>query len=160
MHSLHAKSELICDPIQELESVAGDGGGGGGGGGTCEELAALAAPAVSLQPPLTAKERAALRAESEQLARDKKLVQVQSGAAGITPAVLSSLMDVLVKRSFVRLRCGSSGKERQAVAKQLERLLDAAAVHSIGRTITLYRQPGLARPQGCSCSPLAGAAPQ
>jgi RNA-binding protein YhbY len=70
----------------------------------------------------------------------------------MTPAVLSSIMDVLVKRSFVRLRCGVGGKGRQALAKQLEELLDCAVVHQIGFTVTLYRQQGLARPQGCSCS--------
>ena len=37
----------------------------------------LVAPAQAFQPKLTAKERASRRAESEQMAREKKLVQVQ-----------------------------------------------------------------------------------
>jgi hypothetical protein len=37
----------------------------------------LVAPAVRLQPPLAAKDRTQRRTESEQLARDRNLVQVQ-----------------------------------------------------------------------------------
>jgi RNA-binding protein YhbY len=76
----------------------------------------------------------------------------QVGAAGITPAVLRSTMDVLGKRGFVRMRCGIGGAARKKLARELAALLDAEAVHDIGHTVTLYRAPGLARPAGCSCS--------
>jgi RNA-binding protein YhbY len=76
----------------------------------------------------------------------------------VTAPVLVTVMDTLMKRSFVRLRCGLSGQERKALARQLEALLDCLVVHQIGFTITLYRAQGLARPQGCSCSSGSGAA--
>lgn len=124
----------------------------GGDGGLAAQAAALAAPAQRLQPTLTAKERTQRRSEAERLVSERKMIMVQVGAAGITPAVLSSLMDVLVKRQFVRLKCGAGGAERKALAQQLSRLLDAEVVHQIGFTVTLYRAAGLARPTGCSCS--------
>lgn len=77
----------------------------------------------------------------------------QIGGGGISPTVLAGMMDVLIKRQFVRIRCGTGGGERKALAKELERLLDCQCVHQIGHTITLYRQKGLARPRDCSCSP-------
>lgn len=113
----------------------------------------LVAPALRLQPRLTPKELSQRRSEAEEMQREKKLTQVQVGAAGVTPAILATVMDILIKRSFVRLRCGVGGKERQALAKELVRLLDCTCVHQIGFTVTLYRQKGLARPQGCSCTP-------
>lgn len=67
------------------------------------------------------------------------LPSAQLGANGLTAPVLSSLMDVLGKRGFVRLRCGVGGRERKALARRLEQLLDAAVVHDIGHTVTLYR---------------------
>lgn len=71
----------------------------------------------------------------------------------MTPAVLASAMDVLCgKQSFVRLRCGVGGRERKALASELEALLDAVCVHQVGHTITLYRQQGLPRPADGSCS--------
>ena len=48
-------------------------------------------------------------------------------------------MLVLGKRVFVRQRCGVRGKERKALARRLEVLLDCCVVHDIGHTVTLYR---------------------
>lgn len=123
-----------------------------GGGGIEDDLAALVAPAARLQPVLSGKERAALRAQAEALAHDKRLEQVRLGASGVTPNVLAGIMDVLQARAFVRVRLGVGGARRKALAAALERLLDAACVHQVGHTATLYRRPGLARPEGCSCS--------
>lgn len=69
---------------QALDDVASDAGAavaeGGADDGEVEDDG-LVAPAVSRQPRLTPKERAQRRAESEQMAREKKLVQVQVRAA-------------------------------------------------------------------------------
>ncbi|GBF98925.1 hypothetical protein Rsub_11717 [Raphidocelis subcapitata] len=148
-----------ADTAAEASSSSSGGSDSGSGGGAVEPLsglaadaAALVAPAARAQPRLSGKEVSALRAQAEDMVREKKMVIVQVGANGINPAVLASMMDVLQKRSFVRVRCGASGGERKELARQLARLLDAEVVHQIGFTVTLYRAPGLPRPTGCDCS--------
>jgi hypothetical protein len=61
------------------DSAAEDGGGGGG---LAAQAAALPGPRARLQQALTAKERAARRAEAEQLVNERKMVMVQVGGGG------------------------------------------------------------------------------
>eukprot|EP00775_Hariotina_reticulata_P009946 gene9946-10101_t len=104
-------------------------------------------PSSKHQPQITSKERAALRAVSESLAKDKALQKVQVGAQGITYNVLLACMDVLMKHEFLRIKLGDGcGLERKATAGMLSEVLDCAVVGQIGFTITLYRKKGLPRP--------------
>ena len=70
---------------------------------------------------------------------------------------MNTAMDVLSKRSFVRLRIGVGGRERRQLARQIEAWLDCVVVHEVGHTLSLYRTLGLARPVGTSCSSAAAA---
>lgn len=112
-----------------------------------QQLARLPRPSQHHQPQLSGKQRAALRAQAEQLAKDKTLQREQVGSKGVTLNVLNSIMDMLMKYEFVRVKLGEgSGLERKQTAAQLALLLDAAVVGQVGFTITLYRQKGLPRP--------------
>lgn len=116
-----------------------------------DELTALqtlvAAPSKQHQPQLTGKERAALRAYSETLAKDKKLQRLQVGAQGITNNVLMACLDILMKHEYLRVKLGEGcGLERKQTAALLADLLDAVVVGQVGFTITLYRKKGLPRP--------------
>lgn len=112
-----------------------------------QQLAALPRPSQHHQPQLSGKERAALRSQAEQLAKAKTLQRVQVGGKGITLNVLITIMDVLLKYEFVRVKLGEGcGLERKQTAAELAQLLDAAVVGQVGFTITLYRQKGLPRP--------------
>jgi RNA-binding protein YhbY len=72
---------------------------------------------------------------------------VQIGNKGVTLNVLHSIMDILMKYEFVRVKLGEGcGLERKQTAVRLAELLDAAVVGQVGFTITLYRQKGLPRP--------------
>jgi RNA-binding protein YhbY len=72
---------------------------------------------------------------------------VQIGNKGVTLNVLHSIMDILMKYEFVRVKLGEGcGLERKQTAARLAELLDAAVVGQVGFTITLYRQKGLPRP--------------
>ncbi|KAJ9518914.1 hypothetical protein QJQ45_026269 [Haematococcus lacustris] len=81
---------------------------------------------------------------------------------GITQTVISSAMDVLMKHSYLRVRLADDcGLKRHVCVLKLEALLDALCVQQVGssgagqvvgKSITLYRQPGLPRPSNCpSC---------
>jgi RNA-binding protein YhbY len=113
-----------------------------------QQMARLPRPSQFHQTQqLTGKERAALRSQSEQLAKSKTLQRVQVGNKGVTQNVLISIADILMKHEFVRVKLGEgSGLERKQTAGQLAQLLDAAVVGQVGFTITLYRQKGLPRP--------------
>jgi RNA-binding protein YhbY len=112
-----------------------------------QQMARLPRPSQYHQAQLSGKERAALRAQSEQLAKSKTLQRVQVGNKGVTLNVLLTIADVLMKHEFVRVKLGEgSGLERKQTAGQLAQLLDAAVVGQVGFTITLYRQKGLPRP--------------
>jgi RNA-binding protein YhbY len=112
-----------------------------------QQMALLPLPSQYHQPQLTGKQRAALRAQAEQLAKAKTLQREQVGSKGVTLNVLNSIMDMLLKYEFVRVKLGEgSGLERKQTAAQLAQLLDAAVVGQVGFTITLYRQKGLPRP--------------
>lgn len=112
-----------------------------------QQLAQLPQPSQHHQGQLSSKERATLRAQSEQLAKSKTLQRVQIGNKGVTLNVLHSIMDILMKYEFVRVKLGEGcGLERKQTAARLAELLDAAVVGQVGFTITLYRQKGLPRP--------------
>jgi len=112
-----------------------------------QQLASLPRPSQYHQAQLTGKERAALRSQSETLAKSKALQRVQVGGKGVTLNVLLTIMDILMKHEFVRVKLGEGcGLERKQTAEQLSQLLDAAVVGQVGFTITLYRQKGLPRP--------------
>jgi RNA-binding protein YhbY len=122
-------------------------------------MAQLPRPSQHLQEQLTGKQRAALRAESEALVKSKQLQRVQIGSKGVTLNVLQSIMDILLKHQFVRVKLGEGcGLERKQTAEQLALLLDAAVVGQVGFTITLYRQKGLHRPDSLAKPSSAAAA--
>jgi RNA-binding protein YhbY len=106
-------------------------------------------PSVRRQPPLPRDRLKALRAESEELAKSKKLVRVQVGAKGLNAAVVASAADALAgaPSGLVRIRLGDGcGLERRSAAVAMERLLDAVCVKQVGFCVTLYRDKALPRP--------------
>lgn len=112
-----------------------------------EQLASLPRPSQYHQAQLSGKERAALRSQAETLAKTKSLQRVQVGSKGVTLNVLLTVMDILMKHEYVRVKLGEGcGLERKQTAEQLAQQLDAAVVSQVGFTITLYRQKGLPRP--------------
>jgi RNA-binding protein YhbY len=111
---------------------------------------ALRLPATRRQPSdLPREQRRALRAESEELAKRKALSRLQVGGNGLTPGVVAAAADALAGApgGLLRVRLGDGcGLERRSAAVALERLLDAACVKQVGFCVTLYRAPGLPRP--------------
>jgi len=88
------------------------------------------------------KDRAALRAEAHHLS-----VQVHIGHAGLTPALLASLNDVLRTHELVKLQVAKAGEltAKEAARDAAERAR-AEVIQVIGRTFTLYREnPDLKR---------------
>lgn len=88
------------------------------------------------------KDRAALRAEAHHL---KALVHV--GHAGLTPALFSSLDDVLRTHELVKSQVAQAGElSARDAANQVAERLKAEVIQVIGRTFTLYREnPELTR---------------
>ncbi|MEP6832577.1 MAG: YhbY family RNA-binding protein [Gemmatimonas sp.] len=91
---------------------------------------------------MTGKDRAALRAEAHHL---KPLVQV--GHAGLTPALLTSLDDVLRTHELVKAQVAQAGElSARDAANQVAEQMQAEVVQVIGRTFTVYREnPDLKR---------------
>lgn len=85
---------------------------------------------------MTGKERAALRAEAHHLD-----VKVHIGHAGITPAILTSLDDVLRTHELVKLQVAKAGElgAREA-ANDVAAAVNAEVIQVIGRTFTLFRE--------------------
>ena len=82
------------------------------------------------------KDRAALRAEAHHL---KALVHV--GHAGLTPALFSTLDDVLRTHELVKSQVAQAGElSTRDAANQTAERLKAEVVQVIGRTFTLYRE--------------------
>jgi len=82
------------------------------------------------------KERAALRAEAHHLD-----VKVHVGHQGATPALISSLDDVLRTHVLVKVQTAKAGElSAQEAAQQLSDALGAEVIQVIGRTFTLYRE--------------------
>ena len=107
----------------------------------------LILPEKHYQKKLGMKDIKALRTQSNTLAQEGTIQRMTCGQRGITQTFLQACMDSLCKHGFLRVKLGEgSGLERDEAAQTLERYLDAVAVHQIGFTITLYREPGLPRP--------------
>lgn len=82
------------------------------------------------------KDRAALRAEAHHLD-----VKVHIGHQGATPALISSLDDVLRTHELVKVQTAKSGElSARDAANQLSETLGAEVIQVIGRTFTLYRE--------------------
>lgn len=104
-------------------------------------------PTQRYQRRMPAKEVKELRSQANTLARDKELINVQIGANGLTQNVVIAIMDVLAKHQFVRVKMGEGcGLERGALAHALQQYLDCVCVHTIGFTVTLYRDARHPRP--------------
>ena len=82
------------------------------------------------------KDRAALRAEAHHLS-----VQVHIGHAGLTPALLASLNDVLRTHELVKLQVAKAGAlKAKDAAREAAGAMRAEVIQVIGRTFTLYRE--------------------
>lgn len=88
------------------------------------------------------KDRAALRAEAHHLS-----VQVHVGHAGLTPALLKSLDDVLRTHELVKVQVAKGGElSAKEAANAVANELGTEVVQVIGRTFTVYRHnPALPR---------------
>ena len=91
---------------------------------------------------MTGKERAALRAEAHHLD-----VKVHIGHAGITPAILTSLDDVLRTHELVKLQVAKAGElDAKEAASDVATAMRAEVIQVIGRTFTVFREnPDLKR---------------
>ena len=82
------------------------------------------------------KDRAALRAEAHHLS-----VQVHIGHAGLTPALLASLDDVLRTHELVKLQVAKAGElKAKDAAREAAGAMRAEVIQVIGRTFTQYRE--------------------
>jgi RNA-binding protein len=82
------------------------------------------------------RDRAALRAEAHHLD-----VKVHVGHQGITPALVSSLDDVLRTHELVKSQVAKAGDlSAKEAANDLAARLGAEVIQTIGRTFTLYRE--------------------
>ncbi len=91
---------------------------------------------------MTGKERASLRAEAHHLD-----VKVHIGHQGITPAILTSLDDVLRTHELVKLQVAKAGTlGAKEAADDVAKAMRAEVIQVIGRTFTVYRaNPDLKR---------------
>ena len=91
---------------------------------------------------MTGKERATLRAEAHHLD-----VKVHIGHAGITPAILTSLDDVLRTHELVKLQVAKAGElDAKEAASDVATAMRAEVIQVIGRTFTVFREnPDLKR---------------
>lgn len=94
---------------------------------------------------MTSKERAALRAECNQL---KPLVHV--GQEGIGWDLVASLDDALRVKELVKVQLNKSVEDSaKTAAKELATRTNAEVIQVIGKTVTLYRHnPKLPRKEG------------
>ncbi|MEP6778668.1 MAG: YhbY family RNA-binding protein [Gemmatimonadaceae bacterium] len=85
---------------------------------------------------MTGKDRAALRAEAHHL---KALVHI--GHAGLTPALMQSLADILRTHELVKAQVAQAGElSAKDAANDIAAQMDAEVIQVIGRTFTLYRE--------------------
>ena len=85
---------------------------------------------------MTGKERAALRAEAHHLD-----VKVHIGHAGITPAILTSLDDVLRTHELVKLQVAKASQlSARDAAHDVAAAMSAEVIQVIGRTFTVFRE--------------------
>lgn len=84
---------------------------------------------------MTGKARAELRAEAHHLD-----VQVHIGNAGLTPALLQSLDDVLRTHELVKVQVAKGGElSAKTAVNEVAPALGAEVIQVIGRTFTIYR---------------------
>ncbi|MEP6766290.1 MAG: YhbY family RNA-binding protein [Gemmatimonadaceae bacterium] len=85
---------------------------------------------------MTGKDRAALRAEAHHLKAN-----VHVGHAGLTPALLQSLDDVLRTHELVKAQVAQAGElSARDAANEIASQMGAEVIQVIGRTFTLYRE--------------------
>lgn len=85
---------------------------------------------------MTGKQRAALRSEAHHLD-----VKVHVGHQGATPALLSSLDDVLRTHELVKVQMARAAElSARDAAQQVASALRAEVIQVIGRTFTLFRE--------------------
>ncbi len=85
--------------------------------------------------PLTARERAHLKARAHALAP-----VVVVGHAGVTPAVVAETERALTAHELIKVRVDASEREaRAALGDELATTTDAAVVHRIGKIVILWR---------------------
>lgn len=81
------------------------------------------------------KDRAALRAEANQLA-----ATVHMGHAGVTPGIVQSLDDALRTRELVKVQLSKhADRTPKVIAQELAAATTSEIVQVIGRTATFYR---------------------
>lgn len=85
--------------------------------------------------PLTAKERAHLKARAHAL---EPVVQI--GGAGVTDALVAEIDRALTAHELIKVKIGVDDRaERVAVGDDLCARTGAAAVHRVGKVIILWR---------------------
>jgi RNA-binding protein len=85
--------------------------------------------------PLTARERAHLKARAHALAP-----VVIVGHAGVTPAVVAETDRALTAHELIKVRVDVADREaRRAFGEELAASADAAVVHRIGKVVILWR---------------------
>jgi putative YhbY family RNA-binding protein len=85
--------------------------------------------------PLTARERAHLKARAHALAP-----VVIVGHAGVTPAVVAETDRALTAHELIKVRVDVADREaRHAFGEELAASADAAVVHRIGKVVILWR---------------------
>ncbi|KAL4437759.1 hypothetical protein ABPG77_005671 [Micractinium sp. CCAP 211/92] len=100
--------------------------------------------AAGYQQPLTNQQRKAKRAEAQRLGRS--ICTVNLGQKGLTPQFLDGFRLAMAANELVKVRVDACDALLDDIAKTLEAAGDCALVHSIGFTLTFYRQAGLPPP--------------
>ena len=85
---------------------------------------------------ITSKRRSELRSQGHHL---KPIVHI--GAAGVTPAIVTSVEEALSSRELIKIRLlESAPADRRATADQIQASVEhSEVVQMIGRVIVLYR---------------------
>lgn len=94
------------------------------------------------QRELSSAEKSSKRTQSQKLGKD--LVVVNLGQKGVTDSFLAGLYTALKANTMVKVRAG--GFDKKETIDTLCEALDCVCIHSIGGTITLYREKGLPTP--------------
>jgi RNA-binding protein len=90
-----------------------------------------------MSPPLTARERSALKARAHAL---EPVVQI--GQSGLTDSVVHETERALAAHHLIKVRIGGIDRvERDRLAQDLASRVDAAVVQQVGRVVVLWRPP-------------------
>jgi RNA-binding protein len=88
-----------------------------------------------MPPPLTAKDRARLKARAHALEPN-----VSVGNAGLTKAVLAEVERALAKHELIKVKIQVDDREqRKAIGDEIGAAADAAVVHRVGKVVILFR---------------------